>query len=441
MIVNKLKKVFANKDLSEIITSSVWVLIARVLATALGFLGSIFLARQYGAETIGIIALINSFLMLTAIPSLLGLNTSIMKLIPKARVTFSPASSWSVYRKSLILVVAASTLVSTILYILKGQVVIHVFSKPHLELFIGLAAMFLVFKTLTIFSTQAIRALKKIKIFAFVQVLPQAVNLIFFIMFWFFFASDNAPIYAVFTGLVVTSLVGCLLVENSFLNSVERQRQPSPETYKTLLDTSLPMMMTGVISIISGQLGIIMLGVYGTEADIGIFAIVVKLATLTGFVLKALNTIVAPKIAELKYGSDEAKLFFIVKTTAKIIFWTTTPILMFLLVFGEQILVYFFGLEFKVGYEALCILVFGQFVNSISGCTGIFLNMTGDQRIYRNIIFFGAIVFICLNSILIPLYGMLGAALAIFITECIWNVSCLIYIKRKYGKTTSYLPI
>ena len=440
-MVGKIRNKLKNKNLSEIFVGSVWALLARVVATILGLLCSIFLARTYGADTVGIIAIINSFLMLATIPSLLGFNTSILRLIPEYRVKFSLSVSWSVYRKALLLVVLASLAVSIILYLSKVLIAEKLFSKPHLEFFLGLASIFIVFKTLSLLNTQAIRALKNNPIYALMLILPQSINLLFFILFWYLWAVDEAPIYAVLAGLIVTGLTGWLLVESNFKHGVEGERFPSPSSSRALLDTSLPMMMTGVISIISGEFGIIMLGIYGTEEDVGVFSIAVKLATLTGFVLKAINTIVAPIISELKYGDDESELFNIVKSSAKLIFWTTTPILIVLLIFGEWMLGGFFGEEFKSGYQALCILVLGQFVNAISGSTGVFLNMTGDQHVYRNIIFVGGVIFIGLNSILIPLYGMLGASISVFVTECIWNFSCLTYIKRKYGKTTGDFPL
>ena len=47
--------------------------------------------------------------------------------------------------------------------------------------------------------------------------------------------------------------------------------------------------------------------------------------------------------------------------------------------------------------------------------------MTGNQNIYASILLIGAILNIVLNLILIPLYGINGAALASMSSLIVWN--------------------
>ena len=71
----------------------------------------------------------------------------------------------------------------------------------------------------------------------------------------------------------------------------------------------------------------------------------------------------------------------------------------------------------------------------------MFLNMTGNQIVYRNIMFMAAVLNIVLNLLLIPRLGFNGAAIAATVSLCFWNIAILIYIKMKFGKTTGYFPI
>ena len=52
---------------TEILTGSIWALSARVLATGFGLVSSIIIARFYGADTVGIVAVLNSFLTLITV--------------------------------------------------------------------------------------------------------------------------------------------------------------------------------------------------------------------------------------------------------------------------------------------------------------------------------------------------------------------------------------
>ena len=71
----------------------------------------------------------------------------------------------------------------------------------------------------------------------------------------------------------------------------------------------------------------------------------------------------------------------------------------------------FFGDDFKIWVVSLIYLTLAKTINATSGSVGNLLQMTGYQKIFMKILFFGAILNICLNFILIPKYGIDGAAL------------------------------
>ena len=182
------------------------------------------------------------------------------------------------------------------------------------------------------------------------------------------------------------------------------------------------------------------MGIYRSEAEVGYYGIAVKLANLTTFILIAINSMAAPKFSELYYSDKMEELFYIAQKSAKLIFYATTPILVGLIVFGKIILAIAFGKAFTLAYMPLLFLVVGQFFNSISGATGYFMNMTGNEKVFKNIMFFTAIANVFLNFQLIPKFGIVGASIAATASLVIWNSITLIFIKVKYGTTTGYFP-
>ena len=210
---------------------------------------------------------------------------------------------------------------------------------------------------------------------------------------------------------------------------------------RTIVSISLPMFMAGTMAVIIGESGVIILGMLRTEAEVGYYAMVVKLAGLITFVLYAIDSMAGPKFAELFYLNKIEDLLHVAKKSAKLIFVITTPMLLIFIIFGKQILSIAFGQGFSSAYLALVFLVVGQFVNSISGSTGMFMNMTGNQKVYRNIMIFAAFLNIGLNIWLVPQLHIKGAAIAAMASLCFWNITTLLYIKIKFGKTTGYFPI
>jgi O-antigen/teichoic acid export membrane protein len=177
------------------------------------------------------------------------------------------------------------------------------------------------------------------------------------------------------------------------------------------------------------------------EREVGYYSVSVKVASLTIFALEAINTMAAPKFSELFHTGKMDELFHVARKSTRLIFWTTTPILLVLLVLGKPILGFIFGDEFTAAYLSMVFLVLGQFVNAVSGSTGHFMNMTGHQNALKNVILVTAISNVLLSLILIPYFGIEGAAFSAMVSQIFLNVYALMYIKKSYGKTIGYLPL
>ena len=425
---------------SEILTGSVWALGARVIATVLSMAFSVIVARMYGAEVVGIVAVINSFLMLATMFTVLGTPTSVLRLIPEHLTKYSPTSAFNVYRKTQYMVIGISVITGALFFFSANLIADKIFSKPHLSYYFALASVFVVFQSMMLLNTQAVRGLRLIKIFAMMQLLPQTFNLLFLTAVGLLRPGRDVPIYAILFGFAMTGIIGWVIMELAF----KKRMQPDDNVHsmpgRTILSISFPMLMTATMMFLIGQTGVLMLGMFRTEAEVGYYAIAVKLATLTTFVLQAVNSMAGPKFSELFYTGKIDELFHIAKKSAKLIFAITLPILLCFLIFGKLILSIVFGQDFAIAYPALVPLLIGQFVSSISGSTGIFMNMTGNQIVFRNIMFIATVLNVGLNLWLIPVIGFIGAALAAMISLCFWNITTLIYIKLKFGKTTGYFP-
>ncbi|RZV58233.1 MAG: flippase, partial [Flavobacteriaceae bacterium] len=85
-------------------------------------------------------------------------------------------------------------------------------------------------------------------------------------------------------------------------------------------------------------------------------------------------------------------------------------------------------------------LCLGQLINAMSGSIGEIMLMTGRQIPYQNIMLVALILNIVLNFTLIPLYGILGAAVATAISIAFWNISGAVYLKSKIGVESFYNP-
>ncbi len=436
----KIQNLVSDKKFSEILKGSTWAFGAHVIAAIFGMVNSIIIARLYGPDILGIVAVLNSFFALATIFTVLGTNTSILRLIPEHLTKYSFTSAFRVYRKTQYFVVIVSLITGSFLFMSSNFVADKLFSKPNLQFYFAIGAFFIIFKSLLILNTQAIRGVRLIRLFAFMHLLPSFSKLIILVLITIFFYYQNNPIYAMFASITITALAGIWIMDRIFRKKSKPNDLLHHMSMKDILSISLPMFMTSTMNIVIAQTGVIVLGMFRPEADVGYYAIAVKLATLTSFILNAVNSMAAPKFSELYHSAKIDELFYIANKSAKLIFWSTAPILTVFIAFGRPILHIVYGNNFVMAYPALFILALGQFVHSASGATGIFMNMTGYQSVFKNIMLLSGVTNIGLNLLLTPKYGIYGASIATMGSLMLWNITTLLYIRIKFGKTTGYFP-
>jgi O-antigen/teichoic acid export membrane protein len=173
--------------------------------------------------------------------------------------------------------------------------------------------------------------------------------------------------------------------------------------------------------------------------SVGVYHTAFKLSMFAAIALMSINSIASPKFAEMFGKNDMEGLKKVVHQSTKLIFWTSVPLVTIFFIFPEFFLG-LFGEEFKIGVTAFILLSCGRLISSFSGSVGNILQMTGNQNIYALVLFFGAILNIVLNLILIPEYGINGAAIASMSSLIVWNLSMVLVVKKKFGFYTFYIP-
>jgi O-antigen/teichoic acid export membrane protein len=436
----KLQALVADEKFSEILTGSAWALAGQVLATGLGLAVSVIIARYYGAEVMGTVAVINSLLGLATVFALLGTDSALLRLLPEHLVNHSPASAAQIYRKARRLVIGASLGLGLLLFLGSRLLAEWVFSKPQLGLYLALSAIFLVCSVLVSLNTQAVRGLRLSRLFGVMLVLPGLANLLLLLLLTVFFFDLDNPVYTLFFSLAVTAISGWIIIAKVFKKKIGPNDQVIALPTRELLAIAMPMLTTTSLFFLTSQSGVIILGIFHPQAQVGYYALAVKLSALVGFILIAINAMAAPRFAELFHAGQIDELFYVAQKSAKLIFWTTTPVLLALVLLGKPLLRLFFGPEFVQAYPALLVLIVGQFVNAVCGSNGFFMNMTGHENILRNVTAITALLYLGLSLALIPAFGIEGAAFAATVGISFQNVILLLYIKRKYGRGTGYLP-
>jgi len=431
----KITNILEDDKYKEILKGASWAFILKVVALIFGYISTIIIARYYGPRTVGLYNLSFSIFNIITMIALLGFPKSILRFVGEYN---NDAALKDVLKKMMFLSLTVSLLLIIIFYLFADYISVKFFHDRKLKKFIQIMLIGVPFYIISTLLIEFIRGLRIVKVSESLRNSISFFRLILILILIFIVGYNGL------TPAISSAGSYIILIFLTFFYSVNIIKKlnfakVSNVNYLKVLKISLPMFITSSIFMIMSLIDKIMLGFFTNPYDVGIYSVALKLATITSMVLVAINTIIAPKFSELYWAKDIENLKKVIRFSAKIIFFSSAPILLIYLVFPRYILS-FFGKNFTNGYSALMLLSAGQFINSISGSVGNFLNMTDNQKIFRNIMFISLVTNIILNYLLIPTYSYNGAAFATAFSMVMWNIISLFYIKVKIGIYMGYIP-
>ena len=180
---------------------------------------------------------------------------------------------------------------------------------------------------------------------------------------------------------------------------------------RDLLAFSSPLFGVTIVTFLILYLDTLVLAHFRSTAEVGLYAVCVRLVLVTAFSLPVVSQIFAPMISELHRRGEIAEMgsyFKVVTLWAVELF---VP-LMLLYVAAPRSVLGLFGREFRVAVPCLLILAIGQFVNILTGPVGLVLNMSGWTRLQFWNSASVLVLQLVMAVLLVPHYGYIGAAIA-----------------------------
>ncbi|MBZ9656345.1 lipopolysaccharide biosynthesis protein [Phyllobacterium lublinensis] len=174
---------------------------------------------------------------------------------------------------------------------------------------------------------------------------------------------------------------------------------------------SLPIFLVEGFFFLLTNADVLMVGRYLAPEKVATYFATVKLLALVHFVYFSVKAGAAQRYSELMHTHDHDQLAQFARDTARWTFWPSLAMAIVLLLLGKPLL-YLFGAQFTDGYPLLFVLVIGVVARASVGPAESLLNMAGKQKICAAVYAVTLIVNICLSILLIPVYGLAGAACA-----------------------------
>ena len=394
-----------------LIKNSLKVLLLRASGIVLMFLLSLFLTNSFSAEIVGQYDFVRSFLMILSGASLLGTNQAIIYYSGILTSKKSFGSIKSIYFKMNFLILIACAILYAPLLVIDKEIINQIFNKQGAYELVSLSLQGLVFYSITMLNIDTIRALKHTLISeGFRNIFRYTPFFIFSIILYIIDSPEYLVLWFIYSFVVIfvisTSVVYFFLFNNNFPKSAAHNFSSTE-----ILTTSYPMALSAISYFLMQSTDVLFISAYDTFESVAYYSIAVKLATVTALALISVNIVIAPKIASIYNDKNFSQLKLILKKATRINVVISLPIIILLLFFSEYVLSTF-GSNYILAKNALWILLIAQFFNSITGPSALYLNMTGRQKKLNGILVISLLINVVLNIILVPDFGMLGAAIS-----------------------------
>ncbi|UOQ87009.1 flippase [Gracilibacillus salinarum] len=404
---------------SKLVRSISGSIILKIIGSFLAFVTSIILARLLGVVEYGEYSYIIALIGLLSIPTNNGFPNMIIRFISayKTRSEWSQLKGLLKVSNILALIISLSIFLVTLCIVLSLDI-----NFDEKTIIVGLLLLPLL--ALNAVRTGILKGLNNVILGQMPEnlIIPAVFIIILFLTRFIIGIDLDATTAIIIRVLTVgiAFLVGVLFLRAKIPFQVKNTKEKY--NIKTWIHSAIPLLLVGGMMYLNNRFDILMLGVLKNSTDVGIYQVVTKGAELIIFALTALNSVFSPRFSSLYVDNKMLELQKMVTLSARLIFFISLPIALLFIFYGGTILSFFYGNEYAIGGTSLAILAFGQLVNAAFGSVGQLLIMTGYEKFNAFGVAVAAVSNIILNAILIPKWGIIGAATATSISLIVWNV-------------------
>ncbi len=392
----------------------------RLFEFASRFVIAFMLARLLGAEDYGLYNLAISAAVIVASIASLGMDDGLVRYVAMQNGERDEEAVWGTLQIGIGISACLSVLLGFVLFLLAEPIADFVFHEPQLAPLLKLFSLFLPVLTLSNILVAAARGFKRMDLSALAENVIQFVIRMILIGILLIIGLDVFVASIVFGISELAATVALIyLLHRHF--SFKRPFRQARREFREIITFSIPFWLTGMLTKFRKNLQTILLGTFSTVLSVGVFSIVSKVNLLGRISYLSIITSVKPILADLHRKEKMAEMGRLYQTATRWTFMFNLPIFLVMVLFPSQILS-IFGSSYVGGATALIVLAFAELANAGTGICGSIVDMTGYTKVkmFNSILWVGLLL--ACNLLLIPQWGVLGAATATLIATASVNL-------------------
>lgn len=406
--------------------------IGKAIGSGLGFATQLLLARLLGSRLFGLYALGYALYDFAELFASLGLTSGAVRF---ASIHFGSGDHprlKGVLQAAVSVPFVAGSILALLLFVFADRIAVDWFAKPDLALVLKLFAIGLPFGVTLRVAAMATTGFHTTRYFVVSQELILRIADISLIALLVGLGA-GLPGSVIARGLAsLIAVVAALHFLRLLYSRLAGGRVKALREVRKLLTFSMPLVFAEFAWLVLLWTDILMVGAFRPSPELGAYRAASNAATILLLVLGSIGTIFAPLIADLHARGDSNRLRTTFRTATRWSFAITLPCFLALVVLNEQFLL-LFGRDFTIATAALSILAIGQMINAASGGVDFMLVMSGHQYLKLLGDSALAVLNVGLNLLLIPRFGIAGAAIATAVSIASLNLLRLLQVRWVLG--------
>ncbi|MDP2717428.1 MAG: flippase, partial [Candidatus Micrarchaeota archaeon] len=394
-----------SQDFARIAKGAGIVFLGMLASKVLTYAWRLVVAR-FGPEAYGLVSLGIALLTIATTLCMLGFANGVERFVAYHYGKKDSKKLANTLRLGLGVCLLTTVAVAVVGFVFAGTLADTVFGKPELAVILQILALALPASAFIEIYAAAFRGIQR------VGEIVLARN---FLDSFFKIALALVPMAlgAGLAGLAAGYVAALYLTFLSLAVLMRRHVQLGKPTWDAELAAySLPLLALSIITTSMPYIDTIVLGIYRSATEVGVYNAAFPAAQLLLIAPTAIFSLFLSVITANFAQKNEKAVGTLYRRVSKWVFLANVPVLAFLVLFPEKTLYHFFGPEYAVAAGALAVLAAGNFVFSFFWSSLFIHNM---MKRTRELVYFPAVALlmnVVLNVILIPLYGIDGAAVA-----------------------------
>ncbi|MFH1358681.1 MAG: flippase [archaeon] len=418
--------------LKRLVKTSIFVFLSLILSKIFTYLYRIIIARSFGAEVYGLYSLAMMVTGILIAFSALGLGAGILRYFSYYRGKKETSKIKYILRSSSKILILSSIFFMLFQFFSAEFIAVNLFHDESLILYLKWFSITIPLLTIGYIFIYALKSFEKTNWSSFSENISQnLVQFIFIVLLIFLGLREISIMFSHIAGAAFLFIIGFIICKYKLpeiFKSYKLNKKEKSKVRKELFNYSWPLMLFTIISSFFYWIDTFAIGYFQNTLEVGLYNAAVPIVSLLYIAPTIFVQLLFPLITKEYAKKNYNTIKELSKQVTKWILILNLPMLAIMLLFPGTILNILFGAEFvtTATENALRLLAIGVFFPATLFISNNLISMAGKSKTILLNMVVVAIVNIVLNILLVPKYGIEGAAFSTMISSVLLGLMFLL---------------